>query len=357
MDAILRYFGVHIITSRQTIERTLQLTTFVDRLSYDHVRVGDHILIPDTGAVYPNAHTILSAMAVLTKRVRLSTAVTDSYRRHPAEIAQAVATLDVLTSGRAMLGIGAGEVMNLEPFGIEWVSPVRRLREAVEVIRLLWSATPDKPATYRGRIFQLRDAFLQVSPLQKPTPPIYIGAAGPKTRELAGMIGDGWLPVAVETPKTLKRHLEDVEKGAERSGRRADELDIDVTVYTAISDDFEESYQCVAPSVKGVLVQQREVLKELTGIEIPESLSLQRMDPTDRSSLEAMNELAGKIPRSVVEEVAAFGSPDSCIKKLEEFLKSGATSITICNLSPEPEKTFRIYSEKIIPYMREIYSG
>jgi alkanesulfonate monooxygenase SsuD/methylene tetrahydromethanopterin reductase-like flavin-dependent oxidoreductase (luciferase family) len=145
-------------------------------------------------------------------------------------------------------------------------------------------------------------------------------------------------------------------EGAHSSGRQVDEIDIDVTIYTDVNDDVERSYRVVAPPVKGMLIQQREVLKELTGLEAPESLSLQRIDPTDKSRLEAMAELAEKVPRTTVEDVSAFGSVDSCIKKLEEYLKCGATSITICNLSPVPEKTLHTYSEKIIPYLRETYS-
>jgi|UniRef100_A0A7J3WCJ5 phthiodiolone/phenolphthiodiolone dimycocerosates ketoreductase len=112
----LREFGCHIITSRHTVEDVLRLTVLADKLSYDHVRMGDHVLVPNPEASYPKAQTLLAAFGVLTKRVRLSTAVTYSYRRHPVEIAQAIATLDVLTSGRAVLGIGAGELMNLSPF-------------------------------------------------------------------------------------------------------------------------------------------------------------------------------------------------------------------------------------------------
>ncbi len=352
MKPKLRNFGCHIITSRYSIEEVLRLAVLVDGLSYDHVRVGDHVLVPH-GSHYPNSHTILSALGVLTKNVRLFTAVTDSYRRHPVEIAQAIATLDVMTGGRAELGIGAGEEMNLKPFGIEWVKPVKRLKEAVDVIRLLWTATPDSPVTYDGEVFKLRRAFLQIKPVGRKA--IYIGASGPRTREIVGSIGDGWLPVAVESPQTLERHLRDVERGARSAGRRLDNIDVDITVYTDVDEDADRSYQVVGPVVKGMLVQQREVLRELTGFEAPENLSLQRLDPTDRATLEALSEISSRIGRSAVEQVAAFGPIDHVIGRLEAYLRSGATSLTICNLNPDQEKIFQAYSKEIIPYLRETY--
>lgn len=353
----LREFGCHIITSRHTVEEVLRLTVLADKLSYDHVRIGDHVLVPNPEASYPNAQTLLAAFGVLTKRVKLSTAVTDSYRRHPVEIAQAIATLDVLTSGRAVLGIGAGEMMNLSPFGIDWAKPVKRLREAVEVISLLLTSTPASPATYEGEFFSLKKAYLQIRPIQKPRPPIYVGASGPRTRELAGMLADGWLPVAVESPSTLKNHLLDLKNGAEKRGRNITGLDIDVTVYTTVDEDIEKAYQIVGPAVKSMLVQQREVLRELTGLEVPENLSLQRIDPTDKERLMVFEEMVTQVPRSAVEDVAAFGPIDLVIGKLEEFLRAGATSLTICVIGSDHEKILRIYAEKIIPYLKETYGS
>ncbi|MEM4374031.1 MAG: LLM class flavin-dependent oxidoreductase [Nitrososphaerota archaeon] len=353
---MLREFGYHIVTSIYSINKVLQLGMLLDKLSFDHIRIGDHVLIPNPDAQYPNAQTILSALGALTKSVKLATAVTDSYRRNPVEIAQAIATLDILTNGRAVLGIGAGEEMNLRPFGIEWSQPLRRLREAVEVIRRLWMASSKQRTNYEGKIFKLTNAYLQVSPIRRPQPPIYIGAAGPKSRELAGEIADGWIAVAVESPKTLKRHLADLERGVRRSGRNMEKIDVDITIYTDISEGS-ESRRMVERAAKYMLIQQREVLKELTGLDVPEHLSLQRLDPTDPASATSLEEFAAKIPSSVVEEITALGSPEDCIRKIEAFLKSGATSITVCCLRNEPEKVIDAYAKDILPYLRETYGG
>ncbi len=353
--ARLKEFGCHLVTSNYTFSEFFRYSTLIDALNFDHLKIGDHTLVPNIAAQYPNATTLLSALGVLTRNVRLSTAVTDPFRRHPVEIAQSISTLDRITNGRTALGIGAGEAMNLLPYGIDYKKPLQRLKEAVEVIKLLWSATPDNPANYDGEIFRLRNAFLQIRPVQYPHPPIYIGAAGPKTRELVGEIADGWAPVAVESPTTLAKHIADIEKGAKKWDRSLENIDIAVTVYTAVSHDVETAYRQVVPVAKSMLIQQREVLEELSGIKIPKELSLQHLDPTNPKVVEKIKEIAESIPRSVVEEIVAIGSPDDCIDKLEKFLNAGATSIIICNLSEQQERVYKIYAEKIMSYLKSQY--
>ena len=125
-----RHFGSHLITSRDSIPNLFQKAILLDRIGFDLLTIGDNNLIPDSQTAYPNAHTILSSIAMLTKKIKLATAVTDPFRRHPAEIAQALATLDEVSGrGRIFLGIGAGEKMNIAPFGIGWNRPLTSLRE------------------------------------------------------------------------------------------------------------------------------------------------------------------------------------------------------------------------------------
>ena len=309
----------------------------------------------NTRVEYPNAHTILSAIGALTKRIKLSTAVTDPFRRHPVEIAQGIATLDRVTKGRAALGIGAGETMNLEPFGIEWRRPYTTLKEAIEVIKLLWRSSPDDPVSFQGRIFKLDNAYLQLRCHQKPHPPIYVGALGPKTRELTGELAEGWIAVASETPKTFKIHLEDVKRGLAERGIRLEDFYVSATIYTEVGE-FEEAYKTVEPTARISLVMSREILRMMGHkIDVSEELSVQKIKANDAESLRKLSELSKTIPRKIVEQMVAVGNPDQCISRLEEYLKAGANSLIICSLSRDDDKLYQTYSEKIIPYMKETY--
>ena len=86
-----------------------------------------------------HAWSTLCALAVQTKRIKLATGVSDTYRHHPATLAQMAATCDVLSEGRAILGIGIGEAMNLVPFGFPYDKPVGRTIEAIQIIRRLFT--------------------------------------------------------------------------------------------------------------------------------------------------------------------------------------------------------------------------
>jgi alkanesulfonate monooxygenase SsuD/methylene tetrahydromethanopterin reductase-like flavin-dependent oxidoreductase (luciferase family) len=353
---VLREFGCHLLTYKYDLEKTIEHGVLLDKLNFDHIRVGDHVLTLNPRVQYPNAHTMLTAIGILTKRVKLFPSVTDPYRRHPVEIAQAISTLDLLTKGRAALGIGGGEMMNLSPFGIEWVKPYSRLRESIEVIKLLWSASPQDRINYKGEIFTLRDAYLQIRPMQKPRPPIYVGAVGPRTRALVGEMADGWIPV-IESPETLKVHLKDVLDSAARCGRRSEEIEVDVSLYTDISEHYEAAYRCVEATAKSGLIQERAVLGLMgCDLQVPDELSVQRLRADEPSKIREMEKLTTLIPRRIVEEVTAFGSPDQCIGRIEEFLKAGATSITICDLGPEKDRTYEVYAKKIVPYLKQQYA-
>src|ERR1700733_9865179 len=101
----------------------VEAAVMLERLGFDHIAMPDHMLYPE-GAHGQDCWTLLAAMAVRTRRITLGTSVSDVVRCHPAVLAQRVATMDQLSRGRMILGLGAGESMNLDPFGIPWNKPV-----------------------------------------------------------------------------------------------------------------------------------------------------------------------------------------------------------------------------------------
>ena len=138
--------------------------------------------------VVNDAWLLLAAIGAFTTKVELGTCVTDAIRRHPSTIALATVTLDRLTNGRGMLGIGAGEAQNVVDFGIEFNKPVTKLKEQLEVIEKLFQSDPDNRVDYNGQYYKLINACLQAKSIRKPRPPIYIAAGAPKTLELCAKI-------------------------------------------------------------------------------------------------------------------------------------------------------------------------
>lgn len=163
----------------------------------------------------------LQILAVTASRIRgvdLGTAVTEAYRRHPMALAQSFVTLDHLSKGHAILGIGNGERENVEPYGLPWGKQVARLEEALVILQLLWSSN-GRPVTYDGKFWPLRDAVFNLPLYNGKQPRIWIAAHAPRMLALTGRFGDGWLPSLKATPAEYAARLQTILEAGRRAGR------------------------------------------------------------------------------------------------------------------------------------------
>jgi coenzyme F420-dependent oxidoreductase len=169
----------HDITKAELIE--------IGRLSED---LGyDSIWVPEMWG--RDAFSLLTILALNTKRVKLGTGIVPVFSRTPAIIAQTIATLDEISEGRMILGLGAsGPIVIRDWHGVEFREPLKRTREYVEIIRMVLSG---ERVNYDGEIFKLKNFRLQFTPVRKRVP-IYIASLGPKNIQLTGEIADGWIP-------------------------------------------------------------------------------------------------------------------------------------------------------------------
>jgi len=190
---------------------------------FDSVWVGDSLLARPRGEPL----TLLAAVAAATSRVRLGTAVLLPLLRHPLSMAHAVATLDRISSGRIILGIGPGAELpgthaELRALGVASERRVTGMVDAVERCRRLW----------RG---QEPGLDLQPRPSQDGGPPIWVGGTGPRMLRLTGEMFDGWLPLS-PTPADYASGLRAVREAAERMGRDPFELGLGVYLTVAVAD-------------------------------------------------------------------------------------------------------------------------
>ncbi|MHA2373098.1 MAG: LLM class flavin-dependent oxidoreductase, partial [Candidatus Thorarchaeota archaeon] len=202
----------------------------LDDLGYDSMAFPDHFagFIPEsiwTPDITPLAlfqqsphtfyelGTIMAACAVVTERARLLSAVTEPLRRHPVLLAQT----DHISQGRTILGIGAGEIVNVEPYGIRYSGQVGKLREALEIIKLIWET--HEPISFDGRFWKLKNAVMSLRPsVQEKPPPIWIAGHGPKMLKITAEYGDGWIPTHL-TPGDYGSRLKEINKHREKLDR------------------------------------------------------------------------------------------------------------------------------------------
>lgn len=280
-----------------------------ERLGYAFLWANDDRLQRDPFAM-------LAAFALRTRALRLGPGVTNPYSRHPALIAAGVATLDELSGGRAVLGLGAGGT-NHRALGVERRQPAVALREAVALIRTLLAGGT---ATVDGQVIRAREARLECPP-PRPDLPIYLGARGPRILELAGEVADGVIVGNVASAAGWRYALDRVRRGAERAGRDPSELRLVAWFSCSIADDDDLAADAVRPMVATSLVTSRPVLDEL-GVEMPGAFAdeMERRGwRLHREHLEAAGRL---VPDDVVRRFAVAGSPATCRRDLAELLEA-----------------------------------
>ena len=192
--------------------------------------VMDHLIqIPGVGAPtepFMEGWTVLSALAAVTSKIRLATLVSSVAYRNPAHLAKMAATVDIISRGRLVLGIGAGwHVDEYKQYGWDFPEkPAVRIAQMVEAIKLIKTMWRDERATYHGKYFQIENAILEPKPVQKPHPPIMIGGSGEQLT-LRAVARHGNLCNVFGDPGTVKNKLEILRRHCEKEKRNYDEIE------------------------------------------------------------------------------------------------------------------------------------
>ncbi|HTZ12470.1 MAG TPA: LLM class flavin-dependent oxidoreductase [Mycobacterium sp.] len=284
----------------------------------------------DLASASPSPHrhldglAVASAAAVLTQNVPLVSAVVDTVRRHPAILAQTALTIDHLSRGRFILGLGSGESENILPYGFDFTRPVSRFEEALKVIRLLWET--DGPVDFQGRTYALNHARLDTEPYDGQPPPIWIGASGPRMLDIAGRYADGWWPAGAWTPEHYAEMLSVVRASADRAGR--DPVAITpcfIQVCLIGKDDAALSDILRAPLVKAFLLQVSAETLRGFGFEHPMGEDWRGFQDIDPAMLtrERIVDFLAKVRPEMLLAVVPHGTPKEVAKIIKTFVDAG----------------------------------
>lgn len=220
MDHPLR-IGLKLSGQDTTIAALRDVWRIADEAGFDHVWDFDHLASIGAGGpdrpVY-EGWALLAAMAQATRRVRIGCMVTGNTYRHPALLAKLAVTVDHLSGGRLEFGIGAAWAeIEHQMLGIDGLDHrVGRLRESLQVITSLW--TQDR-TTFEGRYYHLKDAIANPKPVQRPHPPIWIGAGGAQMLELVARHADVWNVTGAASPDQAAERNRLLDEACRRVGR------------------------------------------------------------------------------------------------------------------------------------------
>jgi coenzyme F420-dependent oxidoreductase len=219
--------GVSLAPSKQVpVESVIELAKLAESLGHHSVWV------PETWGV--DAVSLLAVLARKTERIALAAGVLNVYSRSAALIAQTAATLQTLSNGRFILGLGtSGPIVVQDWHGVKYRSPIQRTRDYVEVIRLALSG---KKVEYQSDLVKLQGFKLQNPPDEEV--PIYIAALGEKNLRLTGELADGWLPIFAPRGR-MQPLFAGLENGARLAGRRVEDLRVVAYVPGVVGDRAE----------------------------------------------------------------------------------------------------------------------
>lgn len=297
---------------KPTSSELVEVVEQVDRLGFDSFWCGDHIAfaIPILDPI-----TQIAQAAAVSQRLSFGTAVFLLPLRHPTPVAKQIATLDHLTSGRFIFGVGIGGEFpkEYESCGVPIRERGARLSESIEVLRKLWTG---EMVSHAGRFYSFKDVKMTPAPRQPGGPPIWCGGRSEPALRRAARLADGWFSYAV-SPKMFANGLATIEAAAQEAGRTFERFGTAHLMFTRIGDSYERALE-----------------------EAANSLSVRY----------AMN------MRSATERYGAIGTPAQVAEKIHEFHAAGVRHLSLDLVGPYEGRGEQLerFASEVRPLIREL---
>ena len=217
-------------------EEQFAIARRVDALGFDSIWTGDHVSFHHP--LYESL-TLLASYIGITSRVKLGVGVYLLALRHPTVAAKITSTLDALSGGRLIFGVGVGgeNPKEFEACGIPHTERGARVTEGIDVVRTLWR---DSPASFKGRFTQFEGVSIDPKPVQRPAPPIWVGGRSDAALARAGRQGDGWISYVVQ-PERYKQSLAKIEAAASAAGRSLEGFAKGHLTFITLGKDYESA--------------------------------------------------------------------------------------------------------------------
>ncbi|MCZ6714179.1 MAG: TIGR03560 family F420-dependent LLM class oxidoreductase [Deltaproteobacteria bacterium] len=305
-------FGVTLPQIKRSWEETRAAAIEFDALGFDSVWVCDHLYgVPLPTLPILEAWSLLAALAAVTKRVELGTLVTPPFFRNPAVLAKQIATIDQISNGRCIVGLGAGWFSaEFEGHGCEFPSlreRMRALEETAEILKRMWS---EERASYQGSYASIHEVICEPKPVRRP--PILIGGGGERVlMGIAARHADIWNNMAVFQSQ-LASKVDALRRSCEREQRDFDSIEI--------------SQQCIVVIAEDDAAAQR--------------------------ALEKAKKIYGGHMGAGLEEHGIWGAPDRVIECIERHRAHGCSLFVIEFFGRDTRLPARLFAEKVLPAFR-----
>jgi probable F420-dependent oxidoreductase len=335
-------FGVRVPNSGPlaSVENIVRAGTEAEALGFDSIFVHDHVvwssamhrhhissgaheaLLDDQTADFYESLTTMAYLAAVTRRVQIGVACLVMPTRNPVYAAKQLATLDHLSGGRVLAGVGLGskatfESDEFEVFGVPFSQRARITDEYIEAMKAIW----EQPlASYTGEYISFKDAEIFPKPVQKPGPPLWVGGWTDHAARRTGRLGDAWVPGWL-SPSEMGRGAGIVRQTAAEHGRDGNAITIAVEKLTVIDRDRDAAMARAIPTVQ----------------------------TSSKTYERDVDQIQFALDRHI------FGSVDDVKRRVEEFVENGVTHFELKLIYPTMDELTRqmeLWAEEIFPLYR-----
>ncbi|MFX1561799.1 MAG: LLM class flavin-dependent oxidoreductase [Promethearchaeota archaeon] len=298
--------GIHIPLEFFTSAEAVNCAQIAEAAGLDHVVVNDHLLLPWTSKV-TEAWTTLAAIGEATQKIRVGTCVTPLPLRHPFLIAKMAASIDQLTGGRLIFGVGAGWLAEeFGRLGVPFLQHGARLKQMEEALQFICAMWQESKVTFSGRYYQAENVVLEPKPVQSPHPPIYFGGGSSAILKMTAQYGNGWMPFS-PTPRGIEKRLAILEPLLKAKNRKLNEIQILPSIVFQLGTSQKDAWQ-----------------------KLPTYLQTVKLD----------------------EASWILGTPEECVKQIGAYVTVGVTHIALRMLNPSfASDQIRAIADEIIPSM------
>lgn len=318
-------YGEGVLSRQQVVE----IVQAADRLGYDSLWVAE--------AWSYDAFMVLTSLIEHTERIKLATGIVNVYSRTPSLIAQSAATLDALSGGRAVLGLGAsGPQVICGWHGLDYDKPLQRTREVADIVRMIMRR---ENLNYEGQVFNLTGGLKLINHPIRDKVPIAIASLGPNNVELTAEIADGWLPTLYSPAKAANVFGAALAAGAARRCADLAPLEVIAPAGIAIGDDVSAARAVaragMALYIGGMGSREQNFYNRLFrryGYEA-EADKIQERYLSGRQP-----EAVGLITDEMIDEVSAIGSVGYVRDRLVQYAEAGVDTLQVSLYDPDPSR-------------------
>jgi len=312
-----------------TPEQAVEIVQAADRVGFDSVWV------PEAWSF--DAFMILTSLIPATRHIKLATGIVNIYSRTPSMLAQSTATLDALSGGRAILGLGASGPQVIKGWhGLDYARPLQRTREVVEIVRQIMRR---EPLEHDGEIFQFGSRLKLINHPVRPAVPIAIAALGEKNVALSAEIADMWLPTLYSPEKAPGVFGPALDEGKKSRSADLGPLEVVAPAGVAIGDDVsaarDVARMTIALYVGGMGSREQNFYNRLFqryGYEA-EAADIQKLYLSKRQP-----EAIAKVTDAMVDEVSLIGSAGAVKERLGQFAAAGVDTLLVGLVDPDPSR-------------------